>query len=400
MIQRNLASFWFCQFVALLFLTILASPVVAEENSKQKRTAISKSDLHTYQLLARVAYQIGKDDLSLHKGGKSDSLMTVNGQLRHSFKLTPAMGTKVKASETLDVSCKAKFDFPEFPIANADMSIPLILVFSCENSKTGYLWTHFGRPVLRITKEQPAKVETSTGYSSFTAPPGEYTITAMLFAQLSPERPLFLLNIKRTQFTIMPEHEKAQLDQRRPENSEKDLHTYQLLARVAYQIGKDYLSLPKDGMRDALMTANGPIEASINKLTPVAGTSTKASEIGGASFNTEYHWPEFPISKAEMSIPGFLVLTCEDSNSGHVWTQSGRPELRIDKGDPAVAGMSMYYTELMNPGKYILTAMVFVKLSPERPLALLDIKRSQFTVEPEKEKTQHKNQRDGVKSKK
>lgn len=400
MIQRNLASFWFCQFVALLFLTILASPVVAEENSKQKRTGISKSDLHTYQLLARVAYQIGKDFRSLHKGGKSDSLMTANGQLKHSLKLTPAIGTKAKASETLEVSCKVEFDFPEFPIAKADMSIPLILVFSCENSKTGYLWTHFARPVLRFSKEQPTNAELSTGDSSFTAPPGEYTITAMLFAQLSPERPLFLLNIKRTQFTIMPEYEKAQLDQKRPENSEKDLHTYQLLARVVYQIGKDYLSLPKDGMRDALMTANGPIEASINKLTPVAGTSTKASEIGGASFNTEYHWPEFPISKAEMSIPGFLVLTCEDSKSGHVWTQFGRPELRIHKGQPAVAGMSMFYTELMNPGKYILTAMVFVKLSPESPLALLDIKRSQFTVEPEKEKTQHKNQRDGEKSKK
>lgn len=55
MIQRNLLSFWFCPFVSLLFLTILASTVVAEESSKQKQAAISKSDLHTYQILTRVA---------------------------------------------------------------------------------------------------------------------------------------------------------------------------------------------------------------------------------------------------------------------------------------------------------------------------------------------------------
>lgn len=400
MIQRNLLLFWFSPFVSLLFMTILASTVVAEENSKQKHTAISKSDLHKYQILTRVAYQIGKDDRSLHKGDKSDSMMTENGELRHSFKLTPAMGTKVKASETLDVSCKAKFDFPEFPIAKANMSIPLILVFSCENSKTGYLWTHFARPVLRFLKEQPTNAELSTGDSSFTAPPGEYTITAMLFAQLSPERPLFLLNIKRTQFTIMPEYEKAQLDQKCPENSEKDLHTYQLLARVAYQIGKDYLSLPKDGMRDALMTENGPIEASIDKLTPVAGTSTKGSEVQEVSCSTEFNWPEFPISKADVSIPIFLVLYCEDSQMGHIRTDYSRPELRISKGQPSKAGLSIGRRGAMEPGEYTITAMLFAKLLPESSLSLLDIKQTHFTVKAEQAASQNLNQHERVIDKK
>ncbi|QGQ25755.1 hypothetical protein F1728_25135 [Gimesia benthica] len=399
MIQQNLLSFWFCRFVAVLFLTVLASRAVAEENPKQKQTEISQSDLHSYQLLARVAYQIGKEDLSLPKDGISDSLMTANGQLKHSLKLTPAMGTKAKVSETLDVSCKVKFDFPEFPIAKANMFIPVILVISCENSKTGYLWTQFARPVLRITKEQPAKAEISMGDSNFTAPSGEYMFTTMLFTQLSPERPPFLLNIKRTQFSIKPEKEKAQLDQKRLENSEKDLYTFQLLARVAYQIGKDDLSLPKDGMTDALMTANGPIEASINKLTPVAGTSTKASEIQEISCNTKYNWPEFPSSKADMSIPTFLALSCENSISGHLWTQFSRSELRIHKGQPAMAEEALIISRSMDPDKYKLTAMMFLKLSPESPLVLLDIKRSQFTVKAEKKKSQHKQKSDGLKEK-
>ena len=395
MIQRNLLSFWFYQFATVLFLSILAFSVVAEENPKQKRTEISKCDLQSYQMLARVAYQIGKEDLSLPEDGMTDTLMTYNGPLEASInKLTPIAGSNIKSSEAQEISCNAIFDCPEFPIAKADTSIPVIMVLSCEDSATGHVWTDFNRPLLRISKGQPTSKELSMGRSS-SMNPGKYILTAMLFVKLSPEKSLALLDLKRTQFTVEP----VKSNQKQMKTSERDLQTYQILTRVAYQIGKDDFTLPKDSRLAALMTENGPIEAWIHKLTPVAGTSTMASESQVISCNTKYNWPEFPISKADLLIPTFLIFSCEDSKSRHVWTQYSRPELRIQKGNLAVAGASLSRSSFMNPGKYMLTAMMFLKLSPESPLTLLDFKRTQFTVEAEKKKTQYKQKSDGLKEK-
>tara|TARA_R110002095_G_scaffold153786_2_gene133617 strand:+ start:779 stop:1225 length:447 start_codon:yes stop_codon:yes gene_type:complete len=148
------------------------------------------------------------------------------------------------------------------------------------------------------------------------------------------------------------------------------------------------------------MTKNGPIEASIDKLTPVAGTSSKASEVQEVSCSTMYNWPEFPISKADVSIPIFLVLSCEESKTGHVWTDCSRPELRIPKGQPSKAELSIGRRGSMKAGKYTITAMLFAKLLPESSLSLLDIKQTHFTVKAEQAASQNLNQHERVIDKK
>ncbi|WP_339731471.1 hypothetical protein [uncultured Gimesia sp.] len=214
MTQRNLLSIYSCQLIALLFLSVLVSSAVAEEKVKQRQTGTSKKDLHTYQLVARVAYQIGKDKLSLQKNNKPDSLKTENGRIEASIdKLTPVAGDITKASKIQEVSFHALFDWPEFPISKADMSIPVVMALSCEDSVTGHVWTDFGKPVLRIHKGQPAVAEVSLGRSGSMVP-GKYLLTAMLFVKLSPESSLSLMDIKQIKFTIEPEAVKTSPQQK------------------------------------------------------------------------------------------------------------------------------------------------------------------------------------------
>ncbi|QDV17103.1 hypothetical protein Pan153_17380 [Gimesia panareensis] len=376
--------FFCCTFFVSLLFTAPTTSIFAEEKANPN-VIDKKIDLHTYCLLSRVAYQIGKEKYFLPNECKLDSLNTVNGLIKTSIdRLTIAESNVAESSKIQKVSFRTIFTWPEFPIANSDLSIPTVTVLICEESKTGHMWSEFIKDELIVPKGSPAMEELSLEHSE-SMNSGEYTITAIVFAELSPERPLSLLAIRQEHFTVT---ESGVTNSKQTIKDDQNLKTCQLLAFVAHQIGSEKYLIPKDKLPNTRLNIYDQVKYSI-KVLPPPGTKVKIPEALSMSCVVESDWIDFPLIQADLSIPVILAVSCESSEKGHLWTDFFRPIAHVSWNQPVPSEFSLSKElngvrggKRVPAGEYTMTSMLFVNIPPKNLPTLIGIKQTKFTIEP------------------
>jgi hypothetical protein len=164
------------------------------------------------------------------------------------------------------------------------------------------------------------------------------------------------------------------------EIKQTDLGTQRLIAHIAYQLGKNDASVPKPLVGQPVTTANGVMSASIDELTPVSGSTLDASNVQVVNCHAKFEWPNQKVSTADEEIPVIMVLSFNEKQTGRVWSLMGKPLLRLDKGQPSTCENGIGYESTLPPGNYSVTALLFARLSPEKPPTLLDVKSTEFVV--------------------
>lgn len=386
-------------FGVLLVLAMLATTVGAEEKQQQRKMEPLQADLHTCRLLAQVAYRIGKGKYDLPENCNLYSLQTSNGRIEASIdRLTPAEGTVTQASEFQEVSFHSKFTWPEIPVAKTDLSIPIVLTLSCEEVRSGHLWTEFGRNRIGISQKQPAVAELDLKHNG-SLKSGEYTITAMVFAELSAANPLSLLAIRQTHLIIA---ESGEVHSRPISARDRDLQTCQLLSRIAYQIGSDKFHLPPNDLMQARLSVYNQLKYTL-ELLPVPGTTARGSEILSGDCTASFDWIDFPLVQADLRLSGFLSVSWENADRVHLWSDLSKPEVGISWNQPGPSVLQMTQElnslrtgKLLPPGNYRGTALLYVKLPPQGIYTLVGIKQTRFTLETDQKEPKLENREETV----
>lgn len=386
-------------FAVLLVLAMLATTVGAEEKLQQRKIEPRHAGLHTCRLLAQMAYRIGKGKYALPENCKLDSLQTGNGRIEVSIdRLTPAEGAVTKASELQEVSFHSKFTWPEFPVAKTDLSIPIVLTLSCEEARSGHVWTEFGRNRIGVSPKQPAVAELDLKHNG-SLRSGEYTITAMVFAELSTANPLSLLAIRQTHLSIA---ESGEVRARPIPARDRDLQTCQLLSRIAYQIGSDKFHLPPDDLMQARLSVYNQLKYTL-ELLPVPGATARGSEKLTGDCTASFDWIDFPLVLADLRLSAFLSVSWENADQVHLWSDISKPEVGIscDQPGPSVVQMTQELKrlrtgKLLPPGNYRGTALLYVKLPPQGIYTLVGIKQTRFTLAPDQKKPEPDNKEEKV----
>jgi hypothetical protein len=165
------------------------------------------------------------------------------------------------------------------------------------------------------------------------------------------------------------------------EVNQTELDKRRLIAHIAYQLGKEDGRIPKPFLDQPVTTANGVLSASINELTPLSGSKVDASNDQVIKCNAKFEWPNQEVATTDEEIPVIIVLSCKEKQTGRAWNQMGKPLVTVHKGIRSQPELSMGQENTLPPGNYSVTAMLFARLSPDKPPTLLDVKSTEFVVE-------------------